>query len=103
MTTLTLDLSEAEATALRAIAEAPADVRKAALQEATRVLRRSAATNGANGHGAPMYGDGNAERIARQLAALDAFEIRAREYSADAPPLSDYAVSRDAIYEGRGA
>jgi hypothetical protein len=112
--TLTLDLPAADEAALREIAAAPPDARAAALQAAARVLRTHRAANGANGHTtggneangsghhAPEH-DGKVECIARQLAALEEFEARTREYSADAPPLSDYAVSRAAIYEGRGA
>lgn len=38
------------------------------------------------------------EDIERRLKLMDEFVQAAHEYSKGAPPLSDYAVSRDAIY-----
>lgn len=47
----------------------------------------------------PTFSASQQEDIERRLRAWEEFGERAREYSKGTPPLSDYAVSREGMYD----
>lgn len=100
MTTLTLDLPAADEAALRELANAPAQARAAALQEAIEVLRRGAATNGAtgNGHHTKREDAATAPETARPETARP---LTAREILAAPPDVREAAMKASAEVAAR--